>query len=62
MLTLHENKVIVLNRDTLETVREIPMWEGVGAGWGITLDPEKRILYVSDGTGTITCVDANTLT
>ena len=61
MLTLRENKVVILDRDTLETVNEIPMWEGVGAGWGITLDPEKRILYVSDGTSIITCVNADTL-
>ena len=62
MLTWREKKAITLNRDTLEKVSEIPLWEGVREGWGITLDPEKRILYVSNGTGTITCVNADTLT
>lgn len=37
------------------------MWEGVKSGWGITLDDDKRILYVSDGTSKITRVDADTL-
>ena len=37
------------------------MWDGVKEGWGITLDESKRILYVSDGTSTITRVDADTL-
>ena len=62
MLTWRDNKVMTLDRDTLETVAEIPLWEGVAEGRGITLDPEKRILYVSDGSGTITCVNADTLT
>ena len=61
MLTFRERKVVILNRDTLETVYEIPMWEGVEYGWGITLDPAKRILYVSDGSSIITCVNADTL-
>lgn len=37
------------------------MWSGVKEGWGITLDPKSRILYVSDGTSTITRVNADTL-
>jgi len=37
------------------------MWPDVKAGWGITLDAEKEILYVSDGSEKITRVDANTL-
>lgn len=37
------------------------MWPGVKEGWGITLDPERRILYVSDGSAKITRVDADTL-
>lgn len=38
------------------------MWAGVKEGWGITLDPSKRIMYVSDGSSTITRIDADTLT
>ena len=37
------------------------MWDGVKEGWGITLDDERRILYVSDGTATITRINADTL-
>lgn len=40
----------------------MPLWEGVKEGWGITLDPVKRILYVSDGSANITRVDADSLT
>lgn len=37
------------------------MWKGVREGWGITLDPIRRILYVSDGSAKITRIDADTL-
>lgn len=37
------------------------MWKGVKEGWGITLDDDKRILYVSDGSSTITRVNADSL-
>lgn len=37
------------------------MWKGVKEGWGITLDNDKRILYVSDGSATITRVNADNL-
>ena len=60
-LTWQEKKVMTLDRDTLKVVSEIPLWEGVEEGRGITLDPEGRILYVSDGSGTISCVNADTL-
>ena len=60
-LTWKEKKVNILDRDSLETVSEMPMWKGVKEGWGITLDPEKKILYVSDGSQTITRVNADTL-
>ena len=61
-LTWKERTVNLLDKNTLETLSTIPMWEGVKEGWGITLDPKKRILYVSDGTSTITRVDADDLT
>ena len=48
-LTWREKTVNILDRDSLQTVKTMPMWKGVKEGWGITLDPEKRILYVSDG-------------
>ena len=51
----------ILDRDSLKEVRQFKMWDGVKEGWGITLDESKRILYVSDGTSTITRVDADTL-
>ena len=60
-LTWKEKKVNILDRDSLETVNSMPMWKGVKEGWGITLDPEKRILYVSDGSQTITRVNADSL-
>ena len=37
------------------------MWPGVKTGWGITLDPEKRILYATDGSSLVTTIDADTL-
>ena len=51
----------ILDRWTLETKREIAMWDGVREGWGITLDPIKRILYVTDGSSKITRINADTL-
>ena len=60
-LTWKERIVNILDRDSLETVKTMPMWKGVKEGWGITLDPEKRILYISDGTQTMTRVNADTL-
>ena len=60
-LTWKEKVVNILDKDTLITLETIPQWAGVKEGWGITLDPIKRILYVSDGTATITRVDADTL-
>ena len=60
-LTWQEKVVNILDKNTLETVRSIPQWNGVKQGWGITLDEDKRILYVSDGSSTITRVNADTL-
>lgn len=60
-LTWKERKVKILDRWTLETKREIAMWDGVREGWGITLDPVKRILYVTDGSSKITRINADTL-
>ena len=60
-LTFTERLVNIVDRDSLKIVDTIPMWEGVRFGWGITLDPINRILYVSDGTSTLTRVDADTL-
>ena len=37
------------------------MWAGVKQGWGITLDDANRILYVTDGSDTVTRVNADTL-
>ena len=37
------------------------MWSNVKEGWGITLDPKKQVLYVSDGSDKITVVDATSL-
>ena len=61
-LTWKERVVNILDRNTLETLATMEMWKGVKEGWGITLDPVKRILYVSDGTSTITRIDADDLT
>ena len=37
------------------------LWDGVKEGWGITLDPKGRTLYVSDGTSKITRINADTV-
>ena len=37
------------------------MWPGVKEGWGLTLDPENRVLYATDGSAFITKIDADTL-
>ena len=37
------------------------MWPGVTQGWGITLDPENRILYATDGSANVTMIDADSL-
>ena len=60
-LTFKERIVNIVDRESLKIVETIPMWDGVREGWGITLDPLNRILYVSDGTNTITRVNADTL-
>ena len=60
-LTFKERLVNIVDRETLRIIETMPMWSGVREGWGITLDPSKRILYVSDGTNTITRVNADTL-
>ena len=60
-LTFKERLVNIVDRQTLKIIETMPMWSGVREGWGITLDPSKRILYVSDGTNTITRVNADTL-
>ena len=60
-LTWKEKTVNILDRDTLQTLYTIPMWAGVKQGWGITLDDANRILYVTDGSDTVTRVNADTL-
>ena len=60
-LTWRERKVRFLDHNSLEELSTMAMWDDVKAGWGITLDAEKEILYVSDGSEKITRVDANTL-
>ena len=60
-LTWKERLVNIVDRHTLQIIETIPMWDGVREGWGITLDPLSRILFVSDGTNTITKVNADTL-
>ena len=37
------------------------MWDDLKEGRGVTLDPVKRVLYISDGTSTITRVKADNL-
>ena len=38
-LTWKDGVVNILDRDSLELVSTLPMWDGVTTGWGITLDP-----------------------
>ena len=38
-LTWKERTVNLLDKNTLETLSTMPMWDGVKEGWGITLDP-----------------------
>ena len=37
------------------------MWPSVKEGWGITQDPQSKVLYVSDGTAHLTKIDGETL-
>ena len=60
-LTWKEKTVRLLDASTLEEKRTFKMWDGVKEGWGITLDRENSILYVSDGSDKITRVNAKTL-
>ena len=60
-LTWREKQVNILDKNTLEVLRTMKLWPGVKEGWGITLDEENRILYVSDGSAKITRVNADTL-
>ena len=60
-LTWLEKIVNILDKDTLQVSRTIPLWKGVKEGWGITLDNANRILYVSDGSNKITRINADTL-
>ena len=60
-LTFRERLVNIVDRKTLKIIDTFPMWDGVTVGWGITLDPIRRMLYVSDGTNTLTLVNADTL-
>ena len=60
-LTWLEKTVNILDKNTLQVKRSIPLWKGVKEGWGITLDDARRILYVSDGSEKITRINADTL-
>ena len=60
-MTWKEGVVKLLDANTLKEIKQMKMWDGVKEGWGITLDPVKQILYVSDGSDKITRVDARTL-
>lgn len=60
-LTWKEGVVRLLDSKTLKEKKQIKMWPGVKEGWGITLDPAKRILYVTDGSDKVTRVNADTL-
>ena len=35
-------------------------WPTVKQGWGITLDEQRNLLYISDGTQTVVKADATT--
>jgi len=60
-LTWKEGIVNILDWNTLLVKSQFKIWSGVKEGWGITLDDQNRILYVSNGSSTITKVDADTL-
>ena len=60
-LTWREKTVRLLDSETLEEKSTFKMWEGVKEGWGITLDAQNDLLYVSDGSDKITRIDAKTL-
>ena len=60
-LTWKDKVVHILDHDTLQVNRTIDMWPGLATGWGITLDPAKRILYATDGSAKMTTIDADTL-
>ena len=57
-MTWLDNIVDILDSN-LRTIETIPMFTGVKEGWGITHN--ENTLYVSDGSPTITLVNANSL-
>ena len=63
-MTWQEDIAYILDRETLKPKRQFAMssvWPGVKQGWGITIDEENNLLYISDGTAQITVADARTL-
>ena len=60
-MTWKEGVVKLLDTESLKEKKSFKMWPGVKEGWGITLDPEKKILYASDGSDKITRINADTL-
>ena len=53
-----------MDRETLQTEQVFNMtklWPSVKEGWGITQDPQSKVLYVSDGTAHLTKIDAENL-
>ena len=63
-MTWQEDIAYILDRETLKPKRQFKMseyWPGVEQGWGITIDEENNLLYISDGTAKITVVDVATL-
>ena len=60
-LTWKDRLVNIVDRNTLKIIETFPLWDGVREGWGITLDPLSKILYVTDGSNTVTKVSADTL-
>jgi len=63
MLTWKEDKVLILDRNTLEVKREVTFFESMKQGWGVTgpVSGDDRKLYISDSTDQLVIVDPDTL-
>ena len=62
-MTYHDGDVFVVDKDTLEVKEDktFDLWETSDEGWGLTMDWENNILYMSDGTSHIHRINPETL-
>jgi glutaminyl-peptide cyclotransferase len=52
-ITWQEQLAFIYDADTLQELQRIPYQTSNGEGWGITLNPSKQVLYVTDGSSNL---------